>query len=216
MICLHVYVDTREPKHFMPFLQDAFPDHTFELKALPEGDYSTEHVIVERKTMSDLYGSIVGTKSKPGRLASQISRLSCHDKVVIVLVVGNVPTFIDDMKRLGITIDINIIYGALASISCRERIHVMWMEKEWDALITMIRFMQKVESGECMVPSRRDPDILLARYFKLTQQQWQDVKRKYGSIEDLMNATDKELMSIRGIGKTRARTIRDLIKNGWA
>jgi ERCC4-type nuclease len=76
--------------------------------------------------------------------------------------------------------------------------------------------MQKVESGECMVPSRRDPDILLARYFKLTQQQWKDIRAKYKSIEDLMNATDKELMSVRGIGKVRARTIRELISNGWA
>lgn len=200
----------------MPFLQDAFPDHTFEVKALPEGDYSTEKVIVERKTMSDLYGSIVGSKSKPGRLTSQISRLSCHDKVVLVLVVGNVPTFIDDMKRLGIKVDINIVYGALASIACRERIHVMWMEKEWDALISMIRFMQKVENGEYMVPSRRDPDILLSRYFKLTQAQWNEIKRRYKSINELMEAPDKDLMAIRGIGKVRARTIKDLITNGWA
>jgi ERCC4-type nuclease len=199
----------------MAFLQDAYPDNTFELKALPEGDFSTEKVIVERKTLSDLYGSIVGSKGKPGRLSSQISRLSCHDKVVLVLVVGNVPTFIDDMKRLGIKVDINILYGALASLVCREQIHVMWMEKEWDALITMIRFMQKVEEGEHKVPSRRDPDVLLARYLKLTHQQWLDVKRKYKSIPELMSASDKDLMSVRGIGKVRARTIRDLLSNGW-
>ena len=215
MICLHVFVDSREPKHFMPFLQDAFPEHTFELKALVEGDYSTEKVIVERKTLNDLYGSIVGNGGKPGRLASQISRLSCHDKVVLVLIVGNVPTFIDDMKRLGIKTDINIVYGALASLACRERIHVMWMEMEWDALITMIRFMQKVENAEYMVPSRREPDILLARYFKLTHTQWKDIKARYHSIQALMDASEKDLMSIRGIGKVRARTIKELIKNDW-
>lgn len=210
-----MYVDTREPKKFLPFLQDVYPEHTFELKALPEGDYCTENVIVERKTLTDLYGSIIGNGGKPGRLSNQIGRLSCHNKVVLVLIVGNVPTFIDDMKRLGISVDVNVLYGALASIACREQIHVMWMEKEWDALITMIRFMQKVENGEHKIPSRRDPDILLARYFRLTSSQWQEIKRRYRSISDLMNASEKDLMSIRGIGKARARAIKQLILGDW-
>jgi len=195
----------------LPFLQDAFPEHTFELKALPEGDYSTEKVIVERKTLTDLYGSIVGNGGKPGRFISQVGRLSCHNKVVLVLIVGNVPTFIDDMKRLGIKVDVNILYGVLASIACREHIHIMWMEKEWDALISMIKFMQKVENEEYNVPSRRDTDILLARYFKLTHSQWKELRKKYSSFEELSTADERDLMSIRGIGKTRARTIKQLV-----
>lgn len=212
---MHVIIDTREPKHFPKFLKDAFPDVTFELKALPEGDYATDKVVVERKTVADLYGSIVGTRRKPGRLTNQVTRLSCHEQVVLIMVVGSIHKFLDDMKRIGVSVDPNVLYGALASISCRERIHILWIEQEWDALITMIKFMQAVEDGKHMVPSRRDPDILLARYFKITPRQWSEVKGRFKCINDLANAPLKEIMTVKGIGKVKAQTIKDLILNGW-
>jgi len=210
-----VYVDTREPKQNHQFLATAFPNIEYELRALPEGDYATDKVIIERKTITDLYGSIVGSKDKPGRLLSQISRLSCHDKVVVLLIIGNIAAFIDNMKRLNVRVDVGIIYGALASLSCREHIHVIWVQEEWDGLITMVKFMQKVEDGNYKWPSRRDPIILMARYLKITPQQMQKLKDKFESIGNIVAASDKELMAIEGIGKTKARNIRELLTNGW-
>jgi ERCC4-type nuclease len=212
---LHVIVDTREPKHFHKFLCEAFPDESFELTALSEGDFATDKVIVERKTISDLYGSIIGSKGKPGRLPSQVARLSCHDKVVLILVVGSIHDFIAERKKHGIIVNADILYSTMASVSCRERIHILWMEHEWDALITMVKFMQAVEDGKHMVPSRRDPDMLLARYFKITQKQWYEIKGKFKSINDLGAAPLKDLMVIKGIGKVKAQAIKDLIYDGW-
>lgn len=212
---MHVLVDTREPKQNHKFLTKAFPNHTFELMALAEGDYSTNKVIVERKTIADLYGSILGNGDKPGRFQKQIGRLSCHDKVVMVLIIGDISSYLKKMEEIGVKVNVDIIYGALASISCRERIHVLWVEKEWDALITMIRFMQKVEDDEYMIPSRRDPDILLARYLKITTKQLGEIKSKYPSIYAIADAPVKDLMNIHGIGKIKAQGIKDLICNSW-
>lgn len=212
---MRVIVDTREPKQNHKFLVKAFPDHVFEWGTLPEGDYSTDKVIVERKTVSDLYSSIVGNGGKPGRFGSQVSRLSCHNQIILILVIGDVQSFISRMSELGVKINVDIIYGALASVSCRENIHVMWMENEWNAMITMIRFMIKVENDEYMVPARRDPDILLARYFKITPKQLVELKNKFTSIYAMADASEKELMSVKGIGKVKAKNIKDLICNGW-
>lgn len=212
---LHIYVDTREPKANYNFLAGAFPNHTFELRALPEGDYATEKVIVERKTVTDLYGSIVGTKNKPGRFVNQVSRLSTHNQIVVLLVIGNVASFIDDMKRLGIRADVNILYGAIASVSCRENIHLIWVENEWDGLITMVKFMQKVDEGEYKIPAKRDPEILLARYLKITHKQMIALRKKFETLEGIRTATDKDLMTVDGIGRAKAKTIRELLVTGW-
>lgn len=212
---MKLYVDTREPKQNYQFLASAFPNIEIELRALPEGDYATDKVIVERKTITDLYGSIVGSREKPGRFLNQISRLSCHDTVVVLLIIGNIASFIDNMKRINVKVDVGIIYGALASISCREHIHVIWVQEEWDGLLTMVKFMQKIDDGNYKWPSRRDPNILMARYLKITPIQMQKIRSKFTTINSIIMASDKELMGIEGIGRTKARNIKELLTNGW-
>ena len=212
---MNIIVDTREPKQNYQFLSGAFPQHNFELKALPEGDYASNTVIVERKTIADLYGSIRGSREKPGRLVSQVGRLSSHEEILVLLVIGSITDFLDSMKRLNVQVDVNVIYGAIASLSCREHIHLIWVANEWDGLLTMVKFMQKIEDGNYKIPSQRDPDILMARYLKLTLKQFKALKGKFGTIRCITEATDKDLMAIEGIGKTKAKNIRLLLTEGW-
>lgn len=212
---MHVLVDTREPSSKYEFLSAAFPNHSFEQVALNEGDFATQHVIVERKTISDLYGSIIGSKGKKGRFEDQVLRLACHDKIVLLLITGNIFEFIESSKKRGRVIDTSIIYGAIGSVSCRERIHVMWIEHEYNALLSMIAFMNKVNDGNYSMSSRRDPDILLARYFKLTPTQWKNVRKKFNSLLQLSSASEKELMEIKGIGKVKAHGIKELVNGCW-
>lgn len=212
---MHVYVDSREPPNKMEFLTRAFPNHTFERIKLDEGDFQSDSVLVERKTIADLYGSIVGTKNKKGRFEDQILRLGCHDKIVLLMITGDLFEFIDNMKKRGTTINTAIFYGAISSVSCRENIHVWWIEKEWNALAAMVLFMQKIEEGNYNIPSRRDPDILMARYLRLTLTQWKQVKKEYSSFVDLINATEKDLMKIRGIGKVKAKGIKEIAGSCW-
>lgn len=212
---MHVLVDTREPHNKFEFLTKTFPNHSFERIKLDEGDFESPKVLVERKTISDLYSSIVGSKGKKGRFEDQILRLSCHEKVVLLMVTGNMVDFLTNESDRGRDINPSIIYGAMGSVSCRENIHVWWFEHEWNALIAMVSFMQKVDEGAYKMPSRRDPDILLAKYFRLTPTQWKYVKKNFNSLLELSEATDKELMKINGIGRTKAKGIKELVNSCW-
>lgn len=207
-----MYVDTREPKKYYDFLVKCFPNDDIQYVAMPEGDYATEKVRVERKTIPDLYMSATGANGKKGRLGAQVGRLSTHcDEIVLFLITGSVNTYIDTMKEIGMTINESIIYGEIASITCRERIHVMWIDNEWNGLVSMMRFMDKVERGHYMVPSRREPEILGARLLGVTLIQYRDLLRKFGSLARMSCATEKELKTIYGIGESKARRILNIL-----
>jgi ERCC4-type nuclease len=213
---LRICVDSREPRQYFDFLVNAFPSHTFERRALSEGDYATKDVLVERKTLADLYGSVKGGNGKKGRFNNQVNRISCHDsKIIILLLSGDIQKFLAMMKKLGVSIDINVIYGTIASVSCRERMHVIWTEDPRDGLIAMISFMQKVDDGHYMISSRRDENTLLAKFFRFSPTQWKEVRNTFHSLRDLLDASEKDLMRIRGIGKVKAAGIRDLIDKSW-
>lgn len=211
-----ITVDTREPPENYEFLSNTFRTTQFKKEALSEGDYATEKVLVERKTVSDLYGSIIGNREKAGRLQHQVSRLSTHtDKIVYIMVVGNIFDYIRKMDKLGIPVNPDIIYATLSSICCRENIHVMWHDHESDALINMVRFMMKVEDNKYHIPSRRDPDHLTARLLNITLPQWMALKSKYSTIYGVMQAPDTQIMEVKGIGKIKARKIKEILKSGW-
>jgi ERCC4-type nuclease len=209
---LDIIVDSREPSKYSEFLIKTFPNEKVIVRKLDEGDYSTNKVIVERKTIADLYSSIVGSRDQPARLFNQVERLTCHtDKVVLIMVTGNVGDFIDRMKKLKVNINLNILYGALASISCRERIHIVWMDNEWNAFISMIHFMKKVDEEDYMIPHRREPNMLMAKYLGIRVKEFKALKEKFKSLKALSEATDKELTTIYGIGNVKAKRIRELM-----
>lgn len=204
-----IWVDSREPKKYLEFLQRAFPNTKFQVTALQEGDYMSERVIVERKTVADLRSSIVGTKGKDGRFIKQLERMSTHnDQIVVVMVTGSVEKYIKDMKKIGLEIDQEILYGELASCSCRYGVQLWWFDNEYDGLITMVKFMKKVEEGKLGVPSRRDPDVLAARLTGVTLYQWEELKRKFGSIVSVALADENQLTKVRGIGEKKAKKIK--------
>jgi ERCC4-type nuclease len=132
----------------------------------------------------------------------------------MILIIGSVQDFITEMKKIGIRVDPDILFGQAASICARERIHVIWMVNEWDALITMVKFMNKVDEGNYMVPSRREPDLLAARLLGITPTQFMALKKKFGTLSALGKATDAELSQVYGIGKAKAKKIRETINLG--
>ena len=119
-------------------------------------------------------------------------------------------------KEVDIRINPDIIHGTLASISCRERMHVMWIEDEWSALIQMVKFMQKVEEGKYMVPSKREPITLMARYLGITPLQTEHLMMTYPSLVELAKASSHDLQRIPGIGKVKAATILERLNTQWS
>jgi ERCC4-type nuclease len=215
---LDIVVDTREPPEWIGFLRGYFPQHNFIQRKLDEGDFESSRVLVERKEIKDLYGSIMGSKGKPGRLPAQVKRLSLHDeKIILLLITGNMQNEMRMLdKELGIQMNPEIIHGTLASIACRERIHIMWIEDEWNAIIEVVKFMQKVDEGKYMIPGRREPVALMARYLGINTTQMEILMSKYHCIGELSKADAKELQRIPGIGKAKSSTIIERLNVAWS
>lgn len=207
-----IWVDSREPKKYLEFLLKTFPGTKFDVTALREGDYMSDRVLVERKTVADLRSSIIGTKDKCGRFIKQLERMSTHDEqIVVIMITGNMEKYVTDMRKIGINVDQEIMYGEVASCTCRYGVQPWWFENEWDAMITMVKFMKKVEEGKLGVPSRRDPDILSARLLGVTLYQWEELKKKFHSITSIALADEKEIMKVRGIGDKKAKKIKRVL-----
>lgn len=205
-----IIVDTREPPKYHEFLVTKFPEMIFKRMKLDEGDYQSELCLAERKTVADLYGSITGPNR---RIHDQVERISVHqDKVQILLITGSIAEYVKNMKAIGITIDSNILFGEIASITCRYGIQPLWVENEWEGMITLVKLMKKIDDGKYNVPVKRDRTILAARLLGISTAQLTHLMTKHNSLANIANVSDKDLQSVKGIGPARAIQIRKTLR----
>lgn len=219
---MFIRVDTREPKWIYPYLVERFPDIEFSNVCLTTGDFSSvpddfdsideqsfSHVIVERKKLSDLNGSILDK-----RLINQFDRLAIEQGVIyLLLVVGNLDEYVEKVSYQKNVPDINaeMLLGAIASISCRYGCNVLWIEDDHKALDVMVKFIKSVETGKYMVPAKRDVDALCARLLGIQMFQWRILKSEYGTLEDIASIDTKKFEQIPGIGPARSKKIKSVL-----
>jgi len=225
---LIITIDSREPVSIKEWLPKQFPKIKFKIEVLKEGDFLGEcennknlGILVERKYIGDLYSSVMGTKGKKGRFPFQVSRLTTHqcDKVVILLVTGSIDEYIYKMQKLGITIDRDVIDGIIASVVVRDNIRVIVDYDEKNALKRMVRCMQKICDEQLDIPAHRNCDALMSRLLNISLVQWKALRDTYGTdLSYIATLSDKELMEVDGIGKVKARKIREMLNgkcNDW-
>ncbi len=239
---MDITVDTREPEHIFLFLKSTFPEHNIirgmckscddEISA---GDYSSEHLLVERKTWIDLWSSVSGPSR---RLDSQIDRLSqVSDKIVMFLITGSLKEFVSTMSDIEFTTlkiafpdtdrdelrqradqkasrNADTLLEVVASLSCRYAFLIWRVEQDYEGLIEIVKLMTKISEGKWMVPSRRNPDTLIARLLKITPYQWLMMKERFGSLDGVIKANENELQSIWKVGPKRAGEIKRILIEG--
>jgi len=211
---MKLIVDTREPDKYYNFLKTAFPNIDVIQGTLKEGDYESDRCLFERKTLVDLYGSVIGGNGKGGRLWKQMDRMATHDDMIVgVLVTGNIKDTVHATSEIGVPFDPEIVYSAIGHIQCSYQFPVFWIDNEWSALVSMVKYMKYCGDDKVGVPMRRDPDVLAARLLKVSTFQWHDLKVKFGSLENMGNASKKDLQSIYGIGPVKAKFIQTCIKD---
>lgn len=210
---MYLKVDTREDDRYLNFLRQAFPGIEVIGEVLKEGDYETEKALFERKTLPDLYGSVIGGNGKQGRLWKQMDRLAVHeDKVVGVLVTGDMGETYDAMRSIDVPFDPEVVYSAVGHIMSAYKFPVFWSTNEWSGLISMVKFMKQCDEGKFGIPMRRDPDILAARLLKVTTYQWADLKKRFGTLENIGNASEADLQKVYRVGPARAKFIKKCVK----
>lgn len=207
-----IIVDNREPKELYEYLRKKFKDITFTYKKIKSGDYVSKTVICERKTVSDLYGSILDK-----RIWSQVNRISQYDSCIpVLLVTGDLDKFIKYMmgKRKKF-INSKLFYSTIADISLRYGFHVIWTPDDQTGLDVLISFIEHCDAGNYKVPTKADKNILAARLLGITIRQWNEVKQ-LGSITEIAKKKPQDLMEIKGIGKVKAKTILETLnKQEW-
>lgn len=241
---MKIQVDSREKEYIYGYLVKTFPAIEFDRLVIknhngdiPAGDYSSEHVIAERKTLADLHSSLIGPG---GRLDSQVDRLSMiDDKIVIFLITGNMAEFIETMAKVEMatlkalqdesglsneeierrsygkaSADANRLIELIASLTCRYGFLVWRFDKDEEGLIEMIKFMVKVEEGKWLVPSRRNYDTLCARLLRVTPYQWYELKTQFGSLFNIAQADENLIQVIYRIGPKRAAEIKRILLEG--
>jgi len=208
---IRIEVDFRErPSGILEILKERDGIHV-EVKRLSPGDYTINgHIIVERKTTRDFVVSIID-----GRLFSQASRLKRVTERPIVVIEGT------DIYHTGYAIDPQAIKGAITSLSISWSIPVILAKDAGGtAQFLIMAGIQDMEYQAEYVkrPGRKPKRINRLRLHIL--QGLPDIGPKiarrmlerFGSIERIITADERDLALVEGIGKKRAAMIRDVVR----
>ena len=204
---INIIMDNREPATLRASIRKRFKDKaTFEDKTLIEGDYLiSDTVIVERKRIDDLYGSIMD-----GRLKSQLCRLTTNyqNKLIILFVHGSLEEFAKDARiKRKIFVNSKLVFSALAEAMC-SGVLVCWVEDKKNGTDLLINYILDIAEGKWLVPFSCDRDLLLAKVLKINRTQVGELLKEHKSIAGIAKASETSLMKIKGIGEKKAKFIK--------
>jgi Fanconi anemia group M protein len=184
-------------------------DFEVHLEQLAIGDYVIDGgVIVERKTYADFATSLVD-----GRLFQQAAALARSPHRTVVLLEGPKPSQMPDVHR-------HALQGAVVSLAVMWRLPVVHARDPVDSL-RILRFLaQQVARTNPEVLRRydRQPKRFASRKLYVLQglpgigpALANRLLLHFGSVENVVTATEGLLSHVRGIGPAKARRIRNLV-----
>ena len=215
---IKIVVDSREKETQKIFLKDAGVEFT--VKALPCGDYTADagngRVTIERKAISDFMGSLLS-----GRLEDQLRRLS-KEPVPMLLITGSWKD-VERYYRRGSITEEHLI-GAIASAIVRFGLRsVIWIQVDHsvphnDGLLIATKVLKKVAEGKLDEiqdrrikrtdnPHREVVKLLL----NIPSPVAENLLKKFGTIRNIINAPDQDLLLVSGIGPSRLERIRFML-----
>ena len=183
----------------------------FELRALAAGDYQvSDDVIIERKTTQDFLNSIMDK-----RLYRQASEMVKSFKKPVIIIEG------EDLYSGFIGPD--AVRGALAAVAVDFGIPVIPTRSPEDtaAMIKRIAIREQDEKKPDMrVRTDKKPLTLREKQLFIVEslpnigsRYALRLLRRFGSVMGVMNASEKELRKVEGIGKKRASEIREVLES---
>ncbi|MDY6824917.1 MAG: ERCC4 domain-containing protein [Thermodesulfobacteriota bacterium] len=204
---IYLIADDREQHSPVIEALSQLPGISISINRLTIGDYlADQRLVFERKTLHDFAVSIID-----GRLFRQAMRLTgCRYKPVMILEgIGR------DLTRAGV--QRHAIQGALISISLIYGIPVLRAmdPAETANLICYTARQMRINDGNGIYRAGYHPKTKSKRQQYILQglpgigpQKARALLDKFGSIERIMTANEKELQSVEGIGRQMAEKIR--------
>jgi len=208
-------IDTREPKKMVAMFEAVGCDVT--VATLDIGDYADipykrkddgrlSYVIVaERKRMADLANRLYS-----GSLFKQAIELA-EAPIPYYFIIGSVEKFEKDAK---LKFNREAIYGAIASLSLRYGIQVMWVPSEEEFVKILRKIFMKAKEKKIGKPHSirnlykgRDKRIdILCTLFRVSRRQAKELLKRY-SIKEVLGLNENQLEKIDFIGPATARKI---------
>jgi len=198
-----LYVDDREPLKIRELLEKQ--DIKYEETRLLTGDFVFNNWVFERKTMIDLYGSLMS-----GRIFNQIENMKMNYDNVVLIISGNfkqcyfaIPNFNE-----------NVIHGAIASFITKQHIQVIRVDND-SQLIKMVKLIIEKSSdigviNVVKIRKMTDEDVYLSMLCcidKVGVNKAKNILTKY-KFKDIPNLTIEQLKEIDGVGTKIAENIK--------
>ncbi len=184
----------------------------YEVASLEAGDYVVEGgIYVERKTSADFVNSLTG-----GRLFKQLARLAGLGRRRLLIIEGLPPVFHPGAP-------VEAVRGALVAITVSWGIPILFSECPEETAEILVRIgkqqikrtvagTRKTYWGRKAEESPSGKRKILESLPNIGPHLAGALLKQFGSLEKIFTATGEELAEIKGIGKTRATKIRDILK----
>ncbi len=210
---VRIYVDVREQASgVMKLLREKA---NLELKQLEVGDYLlSDRVVVERKNVDDFLQSIVD-----GRLLTQAAELVRNFEIPIIILENG-----EDIYSIR-NIHPNAVRGALAALAVDFGISVIPSNSEEDTaeiLYTIAKREQLDEQRTIRLHGEKKPMTLTEKQLFVVESLpnvsgvlARRLLEQFGSVQNLANASEKELTKVEGIGEKKAEEIRKVLKGRY-
>ncbi len=207
----HIIVDTREMNSFIPDMLAEMAD--IEVKQIPVGDYIlSSSVAVERKKADDFVNSMIR-----GRVFEQIRRLKeAYEKPVLI---------IEEEGLFNRNVDRRAVYGAMATIildyglsvirarDAEEVAHILY------AMASREQFRKKkdiaLRGDKPKMDLRQRQQFIVEGLPNISSILAKRLLSHFGSVEGVMTASIEELQEVEGIGKVKAKAIREVMEARW-
>jgi len=202
-------VDYSERKAALFELARKCGDFEVRLERLTVGDYFIGGgVLVERKTYADFATSLVD-----GRLFPQAAALARSPHRPVVLLEGPAPTCLPNVHP-------HALQGAVVSLAAMWRLPVLYARDPEDSLrILRALAHQAASRGAVLRRYDRKPKRLASRKLYMLQglpgvgpALAHRLLLQFGSIQQVIGASQAALMQVRGVGSKKAAQIRQLVR----
>lgn len=208
-----IFVDVREQR--TSIVKKLKEKANVELRQLPVGDFIlSDRVAVERKTVDDFLQSMVDK-----RLFDQASELTRNFEIPLLILEGSKDIF---SQR---NIHPNAIRGALVSLPLDFGISIIQTKNEGETaeILFAIAKREQIEANRTVaLRGERKPLTLHERQRFIIESLpfvsavlARRLLEKFGSVQAIVGAGEKELMEVEGIGKKKAKDIRKVVKSTY-
>lgn len=213
-------VDSREQNNVRKVLDQY--GIKYKLRTLDTGDYLIKNkegheVLLERKQMTDFISSMMD-----GRLESQMRRMSQHPMPMLLLT-GSFAEYRKYAKTTKLTAD--HVIGAVASCVVKYGLRcVMWVQSADNkphatGVVLATRVMKKISEGKLdKIPPRKIkgkhslPQVeILHILCGIPVNVAEELLTKFGSVRSVIDGNDEDLLTVRGMGRTRLLKMRKLL-----